>query len=105
MTRLTKKHKNLYIKNDDLFEHDIIQKLGKLEDLEEQLGCPLEVMFKALDEGIIINEEGYVNSAYDNKEFNEKEDSYYIDKANIVIYNASTKENLHNSLKDIFDKE
>lgn len=32
-----------------------INKLGKLEDLEEQLGCPLEVVFKALEEGIIIN--------------------------------------------------
>ena len=32
-------------------------KLGKLEDLEEQLGCPLEVVFKALKEGIIIDRE------------------------------------------------
>jgi hypothetical protein len=29
-----------------------IEKLGKLEDLEEQLGCPLEVVFKALLNGI-----------------------------------------------------
>lgn len=27
-------------------------KLGKLEDLEEELGCPLEVVFKALTKGI-----------------------------------------------------
>ena len=27
-------------------------KLGKLEDLEEQLGCPLDVVFKALKIGI-----------------------------------------------------
>lgn len=26
--------------------YEVIQKLGKLEDLEEQLGCPLEVVFK-----------------------------------------------------------
>lgn len=35
----------------------------------------------------------------------QKDDSYYIDKANIVIYNASTKENLYNALKDIFYNE
>ena len=30
-------------------------KLGKLEDLEEQLGCPLEVVVKALKIGIYTN--------------------------------------------------
>ena len=30
-----------------------IHKLGRLEDLEEELGCPLEVVFKALKKGII----------------------------------------------------
>lgn len=54
-----------------------INKLGKLEDLEEELGCPLEVVFKALEEGIVINENGYVNTAYDNKEFNAEVDSHY----------------------------
>jgi hypothetical protein len=29
-----------------------ITKLGKLEDLEEQLGCPLDVVFKALLNGV-----------------------------------------------------
>ena len=32
-------------------------KLGRLEDLEEELGCPLEVVFKALNEGIYITTE------------------------------------------------
>ena len=27
-------------------------KLGKLEDLEDQLGCPLDVVFKALQNGV-----------------------------------------------------
>ena len=31
---------------------DAVDKLGKLEDLEEQLGCPLEVVVKALEYGI-----------------------------------------------------
>lgn len=30
-------------------------KLGRLEDLEEELGCPLEVVFKALKEGVKVN--------------------------------------------------
>lgn len=34
-----------------------IDKLGKLEDLEEELGCPLEVVFKALKEGVKVNME------------------------------------------------
>lgn len=31
---------------------DVYDKLGKLEDLEEELGCPLEVLIRALIEGI-----------------------------------------------------
>ena len=31
---------------------DAVDKLGKLEDLEEQLGCPLEVVVEALKYGI-----------------------------------------------------
>ena len=31
-------------------------KLGKLEDLEEQLGCPLEVVVKALQNGIFYED-------------------------------------------------
>lgn len=55
----------------------IVEKLGRLEDLEEELECRLEVVFEALKNGIIINEEGYVNSAYENEKFNKEEDSYY----------------------------
>ena len=32
-----------------------IDKLGKLEDIEEELRCPLDVVFKALKEGIVLN--------------------------------------------------
>lgn len=31
-----------------------VDKLGRLEDLEEELGCSLDVVFKALNEGIYI---------------------------------------------------
>ena len=30
-----------------------INKLGRLEDIEEELGCPLVVVFKALKDGIV----------------------------------------------------
>lgn len=30
----------------------LLNKLGQLEDLEEELGCPLEVLIKALIEGV-----------------------------------------------------
>lgn len=33
----------------------IYTKLGQLENLEEELGCPLDVVFKALKEGIYFN--------------------------------------------------
>lgn len=52
MIRLTRNNNN---KTYDVLVKDQIKanfKLGKLEDLEEQLGCPLEVVFKALQNGV-----------------------------------------------------
>jgi len=94
MNRLTRKHKptnytrytekticlkNYNIRNANL--NKAIEKLGKLEDLEEELGCPLEVVFKALKDGIykkdedilfeatlrIHNNEIYLCQPYDDK--------------------------------------
>ena len=55
MCRLTEKYNDNYVTKDYFGNGDImkdtynaIQKLGKLEDLEEQLGCPLEVFFKVI---------------------------------------------------------
>lgn len=36
-----------------------VDKLGKIEDLEEQLGCPLEVLGKALKNGIYRYNKNY----------------------------------------------
>ena len=49
MSRLTEKVKNTddYIKLATKDKQEFINKLGRLEDLEEQLGCPLEVFVKA----------------------------------------------------------
>lgn len=41
------------------YNEDILVKLGKLEDLEEKLGCPLEVVFKALKDGITFLKKSY----------------------------------------------
>ncbi|MBR3208803.1 MAG: hypothetical protein IKF82_00900 [Bacilli bacterium] len=52
--RLTEKVKNAddYIKLPTKDKQEFINKLGELEDLEEQLGCPLEIVFKALTNGV-----------------------------------------------------
>jgi len=58
MNRLTKKVGDNYCSQSGDF-YDLYNKLGKLEDLEEQLGCPLEVVFKALENGIYIKNSIY----------------------------------------------
>lgn len=84
MSRLTKKQGDLYYPNNenDIFPDDgsnairLLQVIGKYEELEAELGIDLITLFKALKDGIFINKKGYVNSAYEDKKFNE-EDSYY----------------------------
>ena len=41
-------------KEDEMFYKRNREKLDKIEDLEDELGCPLEVVFVALDKGITI---------------------------------------------------
>lgn len=56
MNRLTEKSTdyNFYFPKKKVSILDLSNKLGKLEDLEEELGLPLEVVFEALKEGIIV---------------------------------------------------
>lgn len=55
MNRLTIKNGNYYCSPDsETSLKPLYDKLGKLEDLEEQLGCPLEVVFKALKNGAYL---------------------------------------------------
>lgn len=42
----------------------IFNKLGKLEDIEEELGIDLITLFKALKDGVFINEDGSVYKDY-----------------------------------------
>ena len=53
MSRLTKKENGTYTfthtdEERQFVVYDLCNKLGKLEDLEDELGCPLDVVFKAL---------------------------------------------------------
>ena len=51
-------------------------KLGKLEDLEEQIGCPLEVLVKAIKNGIwFINTKDELEYIDEALAFNTKSDS------------------------------
>ena len=59
MNRLTKKKEKYNLMVGDRYEpisttREINNKLGKLEDLEEQVGCPLEVREKALQQDEIF---------------------------------------------------
>lgn len=55
MSRLTEKNKfdtHYGISISKNLLQSAYDKLGKLEDLEEQFGCPLDVVFKALTNGV-----------------------------------------------------
>ena len=56
MSRLTEKCDGGYTYVEYGTEEKIVDKLGKLEDLEEELGCQLDVVFKALTNGIYTKE-------------------------------------------------
>lgn len=57
MSRLTEKSTNydFYFPKKKVSILDLSDKLGQLEDIEEELGCPLVVVFEALKEGIVLN--------------------------------------------------
>ena len=75
MNRLTKKFNGEYYRKDAdtiMFnsekDYNAIQKLGKLEDIEEELGCPLEVVFKAMTMGILVkNHEDLIEIGYSDR--------------------------------------
>ena len=56
MNRQTEKVKDTddYIKLATKNKQEFINKLGRLEDIEEEIGCPLEVREKAIKYGIYI---------------------------------------------------
>ena len=57
-----------FLANDSLF---------KYKDLEEQLGCPLEVIFKAIQNGIYTNWDWYYDEFDINAELSHIDNVYY----------------------------
>lgn len=51
--------------DEDVDTAQIVDKLGRLEDLEDELGCPLEVLFKALSDRVYnVERKEYVNVSH-----------------------------------------
>jgi len=63
----------------DTDEYACVVKLGKLEDLEEQLGCPLDFIFKVLNSPKIYIEGMNVRGEYDDRfKFHSKPNNYIL---------------------------
>lgn len=100
MERLTKKHDgsgsytqfgDKYIPNHNIRHKQCVEKLGKLEDIEQELGIPLEVLFKALKDGIEILETTQkvrVSIRYSDyfKKWQMRTTDYYEDDINLEKY-------------------
>ena len=77
MSRLTKKINDGLVldKYTDYEKALMLHKLCQHEDVEEELGCPLEVVFKALKEGIYQSDGG--RRKYPTIEYNEATKKFY----------------------------
>ena len=83
--RLTKKQdkKNypyVYDSFEDYFEGEPINKLGKLEDVEEELGIDLITLSKILKRGIYVVENGIIRFA------NAKNDEVLITEKHMLVF-------------------
>jgi len=61
----------------DTDEYACVVKLGKLEDLEDKIGCPLDVVFKAIQNGIYTNWDWYYDEFDINAELSHIDNVYY----------------------------
>lgn len=72
MNRLTEKRDGLYYDTEECVVSNCSQKLGQLEDIEEELGIDLITLFKALrngiyhfaSDGILIHDYGWLEDNY-----------------------------------------
>ena len=86
MERLTEKVNGEYIHKVHKYTiNDCWNKLGKLEDIEQELGITLEVLFKALKDGIWLKN-GFVNAKYITFYFKYKSLEIYLDYKGIPAY-------------------
>lgn len=97
MSRLTKKIDGVYyiLPEPNFFPYEKnfvgIQKLGKIEDLQEQLGCPLKVVFRALEEGIMFKVKITSSSTEDNFKTEIIEEKQYESIGKISLGYANNK--------------
>ena len=75
--------------NDIDYLEGVYNKLGKLEDLEEELGCPLEVVFKALNKGFVC--EKFVLKQDNYKDYPEKWEQWKKENNNELQHIGNTK--------------
>ena len=68
-----------------VYLNEVNHKLGKLEDLEDELGCPLDVVFKAIKYGVrtkfldrLNNVSLYYNEEYSLVVFNDFGSNVYV---------------------------
>ncbi len=104
MSRLTKKDKTgLYILNEksksiflekSVIEmiNDFVQVIGKYEDLEDDLGCPLDVLIRAIRDGIYHNEE-FEHPILILDEDNFKENNFNLMVVGTIVYLKDYKKN------------
>lgn len=100
-----------YADNFKAFDGKPIEKLSKLEDIEQELGIPLEVLFKALKDGIyrlyeeFEDEPPYIYFSMVELGYDENKEEYYLLRSGWDMYFlkdygkawALTKEELGNA--------
>ena len=99
-----------YYPNENIDNEEIFNKLGKLEDIEQELEIPLEVLFKALKEGVyrlyeeFEGEPPYVQFSFVSIVYDEDNSAWVFECSNLDIYDlkdygktwALTREELEN---------
>lgn len=93
MERLTKKIRGIDAYTPNCVGNiPLLTKLGHFEDLEDELGIPLEVLFKALKNGIyrlyeeFDDEPPYVRFAFVSILYNEDNSAWVFECSNLDIY-------------------
>ena len=74
-----------YYPNENIDNEDIFNKLGKLEDIEQELGIPLEVLFKALKDGFWFKDYGRLFFAKQAGVFNGVSGTYWFSGIDTMI--------------------
>ena len=82
-----------YYPNENIDNEEIFNKLGKLENIEDELGVPLEVIFKALKDGVYKKINNQIWKCYDlDIHYNISEQKYMLNAysiENIETFEAS----------------